>query len=90
MEKVTAAPPKKKSGDKYNKILPQIEEVWNLPVSTEEKPFGLLIKTENPASWQAYFYSYRAKKRLIDGIIRDFTFQKQTKTSFIVWRIKKD
>lgn len=90
MKTINTAPPQKKRGDKYEKILPEIEKVWNLPVSTKENPQGLLIETENPASWQSYFYSYRAKKRLIDGIIRDFTFQKQTKTSFIVWRIKKD
>lgn len=90
MKTINQLPPKKKRGDKYEKILPEIEKVWDLPVSTEENPHGILIETENPASWQSYFYSYRAKKRVNDGIIRDFTFQKVTKTSFNVWRIIKD
>lgn len=90
MKTINTVPPVKKRGDKYEKILPEIEKVWNLPVSTEGNPEGLLIETENPASWQSYFYSYRAKKRINDGVIRDFTFQKVTKTSFNVWRIIKD
>lgn len=83
-------PPKKKSGDKYEKILPEIEKVWDLPISNEKESHGLMIQTENPASWQAYFYQYRAKKRSEDGVVRDFTFQKVDSKSFNVWRISKD
>lgn len=85
------APPKKKSGDKYDKILPEIEKVWNLEVATEENDFiHLEIETSNPASWQAYFYAYRSKKKADEGIVRDFSFKKVDKTHFKVWRVIRD
>lgn len=82
MIKISEKPQQRKKGEKYEKILPEIKAVYALSVDE-----GMLIETPNPYSWKAYFYAYR--QSLPEEEKGDFTFQKQTETSFKVWHIVK-